>query len=346
MTDINTDSSQNMPPTSPELHYPGGSEYRTLKTDIPLEQPMIFYLDGSQAFYLPHESTNDEHSHVLPQGVVDTLTNKRIFQEINIRQGQAGMFTAPILLVDKTGPVDMTGYMMRFEGRDSSEAEIFTDIGFNRVQANLGKITWSPEAVVAQSPGYYSNAHFVIETPDRSKILTTLDFSINVIANDVAFPRVMAFYCSEYQRALFHIKEMQTSAEHQLDYLNNMYSAIMADRISEMRITMNNALDELAADLNDGKNKIDGFISDSKAKLDQLNLGLTDANSRLDDLEKQIKADNLVTTDTLIDMVNKGIAAGQIIMDINDKISNQDTKDEVDKMYDFFTQIDSQGGNN
>lgn len=47
MTEVNTDQSAantNQEPNIPELHVPVGSDYRTLKTDIPLEQPMIFIL--------------------------------------------------------------------------------------------------------------------------------------------------------------------------------------------------------------------------------------------------------------------------------------------------------------
>lgn len=147
---VNTDPT-NQEANIPELHIPVGSQYSTLKTDIPLEQPMIFYLDGSKTFYLPHEDTDDEHIHNLPQGVVDTLTNKRIFQEISIRQGQSGMLKSPILFLTKNGPVDMTNCLIRFEGNDHAGAEIYDDEGFNRVQAKLGQIIWSPPAEVALS---------------------------------------------------------------------------------------------------------------------------------------------------------------------------------------------------
>ena len=243
--------------------------------------------------------------------------------------------------------VDMTGYMIHFEGRDSSGAEIYSDIGFKRVQANLGKITWSPEAVVAQSAGYYTNCHFVIETPDRSRVLTTLDFSLNIIGNDVAYPKVLAFYSSEYQRALFHIKEMQTSADHQLNYLENMYAAIIADNLDLVQKTMQSALDDLARNLNDGKNKVDGFISESKAKLDSLNNDLLNAQIKMDDLAKQIHDKGIVTNETLPDLVTKAIADGLIQIDINDPITDPTLKTWVDDKANEFETLDiikAQGG--
>lgn len=333
MTEVNTDQSAantNQEPNIPELHVPVGSDYRTLKTDIPLEQPMIFYLDGSKTFYLPHEDTDDEHIHNLPQGVIDTLTNKRIFQEINIRQGQSGMFKSPILFLTKDGPVDMSNVLIRFEGNDSSGAEIYDDEGFNRVQANTGRITWSPQSEVAQSPGYFKNAHFVIESMDRTKIYTTLDFSVNVIANDIAYPRAMAFYVSEYQRALFHIKEMQTSADHQLSYLLNSYAAIIADNLAWVKKTMQDAIDELNKNLDAGNKSINTYISQSDEKLATLNTGIDTAQTRMDALDKKIGDDNLVTKAGLNTAVQLGINTGEIDVNINDVILDKDISSKVD----------------
>lgn len=333
MTEVNTDQSAantNQEPNIPELHVPVGSDYRTLKTDIPLEQPMIFYLDGSKTFYLPHEDTDDEHIHNLPQGVIDTLTNKRIFQEINIRQGQSGMFKSPILFLTKDGPVDMSNVLIRFEGNDSSGAEIYDDEGFNRVQANTGRITWSPQSEVAQSPGYFKNAHFVIESMDRTKIYTTLDFSVNVIANDIAYPRAMAFYVSEYQRALFHIKEMQTSADHQLSYLLNSYAAIIADNLAWVKKTMQDAIDELNKNLDAGNKSINTYISQSDEKLATLNTGIDTAQTRMDALDKKIGDDDLVTKAGLNTAVQLGINTGEIDVNINDVILDKDISSKID----------------
>lgn len=336
---VNTDqsaSNTNQDVNIPELHVPVGSQYRTLNTDIPLEQPMIFYLDGTKTFYLPYEDTDDEHIHNLPQGVVNTLTNKRIFQEIHIRQGQSGMLNSPMLFLTKDGPVDMSDVLIRFEGNDSSGAEIYDDEGFNRVQANTGRITWSPKAEVAQSPGYYKNAHLVIESTDRTQIYTTLDFSIDVIANDVAYPRAMAFYVSEYQRALFHIKEMQKSADHQLSYLLNAYAAIIADNLAKVRKAMKEALDQLDSDLKAGNEKVDSFISVSKSKLDQLNTDLNSSQTKMDALEKQINDDGLVTKEGLYTDVQMGINNGQIDVNVNDSILDSAVSSKIDLLTGFL----------
>jgi len=333
MTDVNTDNktdNTSQEPSVPELHVPVGSDYRTMKVDIPLEQPMIFYLDGSKAFYLPHESTDDEHIHNMPQGVIDTLTNKRIFQEISIRQGQSGMFRTPMLFLTKTGPVDMTNSLIRFEGTDAGNSAIFDDEGFNRIQANQGRITWSPAAEVAQTPGYYKNCHFVIESPDRSQIYTTLDFSLNVIANDIAYPRAMAFYVSEYTRALYHIKEMQLSADHQLSYLLNTYAAIIADNLAWVKKTMQDAIDELKKQLDDGNKSINTYISQTNEKLDTLNSDIGTAQTRMDALDKKIGDDDLVTKAGLNTAVQLGINTGEIDVNINDVILDKDISSKVD----------------
>lgn len=332
-SNVNTDmtSSDVQPDVGVKYRIPSvGAEYKTLDTDLPMEQPLTFYLDGSKAFYLPHEDTTDESTHNMPQSVLDTLTNKRIFQMITIRQGQSGMLHIPITFRNIDGNVPMESYLIRFEGRDADGNIIMDDEGFNPTQASLGFIDWTPSAVIAQSAGYYKNAHFVIENIDRTKILTTLDFSIKVIANDVALPVVQEFYASEYVRLLGHIKEMETSADHQINYLLNAYAAIIASELKQVDETMQAALTKLDQELKDGTGKVDGFISESKTKLDTLNADIGTSQTRMDSLEKQITSDGLVTKDGLNTAVQLGINTGEIQVNINDVILDKDISSKID----------------
>jgi len=332
-SNVNTDmtSSDVQPDVGVKYRIPSvGAEYKTLDTDLPMEQPLTFYLDGSKAFYLPHEDTTDESTHNMPQSVLDTLTNKRIFQMITIRQGQSGMLHIPITFRNIDGNVPMESYLIRFEGRDADGNIIMDDEGFNPTQASLGFIDWTPSAVIAQSAGYYKNAHFVIENIDRTKILTTLDFSIKVIANDVALPVVQEFYASEYVRLLGHIKEMETSADHQINYLLNAYAAIIASELKQVDETMQAALTKLDQELKDGTGEVDGYISASKTKLDTLNNDIGTSQTRMDSLEKQITADGLVTKDGLNTAVQLGINTGQIVVNIDDVILDKDISSKVD----------------
>jgi len=330
---VNTDMSSTDVNNNPSVKYriPSvGSEYRTLDTDLPMEQPLIFYLDGSKAFYLPHEDTSDESTHNMPRSVLDTLTNKRIFQMITIRQGQSGMLHIPISFKDIDGNVPMDNYLIRFEGRDADGNIILDDEGFNPTQASLGILDWTPSAVVSQSAGYFKNAHFVVENADRTEILTTLDFSIKVIANDVALPVVQEFYASEYVRLLGHIKEMETSADHQINYLLNAYAAIVASELKKLEETVQAEITKLDQQLKDGGTKVDGFISDSKLKLDTLNSDIDTAQTRMDALDKKIGDDDLVTKAGLNTAVQLGINTGEIDVNINDVILDKDISSKVD----------------
>jgi len=332
-SNVNTDmsSADVQPDVGVKYRVPSvGAEYRTLDTDLPMEQPLIFYLDGSKAFYLPHEDTSDESTHNMPQSVLDTLTNKRIFQMITIRQGQSGMLHVPITFKNIDGNVPMDDYLIRFEGRDADGNIILDDEEFNPTQANLGFIDWTPSAVIAQSAGYYKNAHFVIENTDRTKILTTLDFSIKVIANDTAMPVVQEFYASEYVRLLAHIKEMETSADHQINYLLNAYAAIIASELKQVDDTMQQALTKLDQELKEGIGNVDTFVSQSKQKLDSLNGDIGTAQTRMDGLEKQINDDGLVTKAGLNTAVQLGINTGEIQVNINDVILDKDISSKID----------------
>lgn len=335
----NTDMSTNNVETNPAVKYrvPSlGADYKNMAVDLPMEQPLIFYLDGSKAFYLPHEDTSDESTHDLPQGVIDTLTKKRIFQMITMRQGQSGMFHVPIQIWDSDGRHDMSDVLMRFEGRDASGAVIYDDENINRIQANQGMLDWQPSAVISQTAGYFKNAHFVIEDVDRTKILATLDFSIDIIANDVAMPVVQEFYASEYVRLLAHMKEMQTSGDHQFNYLYNAYAAIVATKLKEITATMKATQDQLAQDLKDGNDKVDSFISVSKSKLDELNVGLSDSQTKMNALEKQITDDGLVTKADLYVDVQMGINNGQIDVNVNDSILDSDVSSKIDLLTSFL----------
>lgn len=330
---VNTDMSSTDVNINPSVKYriPSvGPEYRTLDTDLPMEQPLIFYLDGSKAFYLPHEDTSDESTHNMSRSVLDTLTNKRIFQMITIRQGQSGMLHIPISFKDIGGNVPMDNYLIRFEGRDADGNIILDDEGFNPTQASLGILDWTPSAVVSQSAGYFKNAHFVVENTDRTEILTTLDFSIKVIANDVALPVVQEFYASEYVRLLGHIKEMETSADHQINYLLNAYAAIVASELKKLEETVQAEITKLDQQLKDGSTKVDGFISDSKLKLDTLNSDIGIAQTRMDALDKKIGDDDLVTKAGLNTAVQLGINTGEINVNINDVILDKDISSKVD----------------
>jgi hypothetical protein len=140
----------------------------------------------------------------------------------------------------------------------------------------------------------------------------------------------MAFYVSEYQRALFHIKEMQLSADHQLNYLLNSYAAIIADNLAWVKKTMQDAIDELNKNLDDGNKSINTYISQSNEKLATLNTSIGTAQTRMDGLAKQITGSNLVTTDNLYTDVQVGINTGKIDLNANDAILDKDISSKVD----------------
>lgn len=263
---------------------------------IPKQQPLFFYTNLAESFHLPGEYTLDENTH-LPKGILNTLTQGRGFQKVNIRAGEAGDYEIQIHILNKDSEEDLTGDMISFSGRDSKNCVFRTDEGFDTTNANLGYITWKPEAVIAQNPGKFKSAHFIIEKVDRSSGVTTLDFSLEIIDNDVAFPEAVKFYYSEYTRALFNLKSMQNSQDEQLSYQLTFYAQVIADRLKSLTNQMNkdaaDALkknkDDLDASLSDGKAKIDKLVADSTARK-------TEIDNSLDDLEtRQKKNDDDVT---------------------------------------------------
>ncbi|WP_338213890.1 BppU family phage baseplate upper protein [Companilactobacillus muriivasis] len=340
MTDIGIPTEDGMAVTPPLMN-PSSPNYEKLNMDIPLEQPLIFYLDNSKAYYLPHEQTDDESVH-SPQGVVNTLTKERIFQQVNIRQGQSDMQNINCLFVNQSGPIDMTDTIIRFAGNDAGSSEISDDESFSRTQASLGRLTWRPSAVVSQTAGRFKTAHFVIENVDRTKVLATLDFSLNIIANDVAYPRALAFYMSEYQRSLFHIGEMQKVADKQLNYLLNFESAVVSDTLEQIRNQIKLEIDDVNSQLDSAKKTVDDYISKSKTKLDTLNGDIDTAQTRMDKLETQINSDDLVTKGNILGSMQLALDSGQLTINTDDLILDHDVSVRIDELNQYITE--SEGG--
>ena len=318
----------------------GKDGYERLKTDIPTEQPLRFILGHAKAAYLPREDTDDESTHYVPQQVVDQVTRRRIMQPAIIRLGDASSFRFHLYFTDgQTGlPADLSELkMFSFNGSNAHGHWIRDDNGFDTTNANIGQITWTPPEEVANVPGYYKTAQFLIESQDRSQKYSTLDFSLLVINNDVARPRELNWHLDEYLRLMYHLFEMQDNADEHISYLLNFADTRVDSNLSAQAKKVAEALDTTKQQLQEivtaFQNKINDFeqkqitqqqvmqdldAAMSRLKTQEANFEL-DLQQRLNDLQQKIDSKNVVTIENLQEEVAKQIEA-------QDEIQNEELR--------------------
>jgi len=298
--------------------------------DIPLNQPLTFYIDKQEAFYLNRESTEDESNHIDPQVLYNRNTTMRVLQPAFMRQGEANGYTFHIKFIDVNGDFDMTDKIIRFQGRNSKGNLIIDDQGFDSTQASLGEYTWSPSPYVSYVPGDFTTAQFVIESPDHMHVYMTLEFTMKIIANDVAFPPEFQSWMSEYARGLYHMKEIQDANDKALAYLNNFYKIVINDRLVQNAATIKKSEDDADAmvkSVNASMEKSQQVIDDFESGVNKDKQELSDA---YDVLNEKIKQSGLLTISELPTNIAELIKEGTI--DVSDKILDADVKAKLEKM--------------
>lgn len=313
--------SQTQDPMLPPLAYSDNDAdhqepYDKINAGIPLEQPLLFYMGHQKAFYLPKAQTDDESDHLVPQNIYNPATKARILPVAYLRQGEASSFAIHMHVWDESGPADLSKYkMFSVRGYDSQWHLISTDEGLDTTNANIGEIDWKPEEAVALTAGKYHTVQLVIESEDRVTRAITLDFDLHIIPNNVAFPRPMAFYISEMQRALFNIGELTAAAYKHTGYMINFLDQVVMDALDNYK----KKIDTTLADF-------ENQIGEKQKKLDELGTNLdtlggkesdfeTTLNTSLADLKAQINQANLITKDNLKTEVISLISNGDINVD-------------------------------
>lgn len=332
------------PPVTPEY------DYQTQIASIPKEQTLFFCTNLVEASYLPSQYTDDEDKHLMPDGWARILFQGRKFQHAWIRQGQSGeQHFSTIYLTPDGDWQDFSSYvgdggtltdkLITFEGTDSSGAYIRSDVGFDATQASLGQIGWKPEPVIAQNVGHYKSAHFIIETPERDRAITTLDFDLEIIGNSSVAPVSprYQFYISEFQRTLFEIKDMVNAGQDELAYTNSIYAAIIKKKLDNLQTQMSDAKKLIDDTVSDGNKKVSDMVTAGNAKVDDFitNLAkLEDVNTAdLAKISEQIKGSDLVTNENAGTILQQLLNDGKVIVGVPDADNDaklQKMKDELE----------------
>jgi len=149
----------------------------------------------------------------------------------------------------------------------------------------------------------------------------TLDFDLHIIPNNVAFPRPMAFYISEMQRALFNIGQLTGAAYKHTGYMINFIDQVVMQAIADFK----KKLDDEIADLTTKSDAMNTKLNDLNTGLDGLKGKESDfetsLNTSLANLKTQMDQLNLISKDNLKSSVIELIKSGDI--DVNDPISDE-----------------------
>ncbi|RHW51333.1 hypothetical protein DS831_04745 [Bombilactobacillus bombi] len=311
-----------LPPLSwtdkdPDPHDP----YDYVKTDIPTEQTILIYLNHAQAGYLPHAATVDESGHIVPADIYNRKTRERVLPIAILRQGEASGVTFNFKILDETGRTDLSDfYMLRFQGRTSQYNFVSSDEGFDTTQMSLGEFKWKPEEAVGLVSGKYVSAQIVLERQDRTTRSISLDFDLHIIPNNVAYPRPMAFYVSEYHRALANFKRLQDLADEHTGYTLDFFDNVITDAL----LADKKRIDEALADF---ENK----LSIENQKLIDLDTSFQNLKQKEIELSQQIEQKNLVTKENFSANFNAAVQSGDINLD--NKIQDDNVKAEIDRLY-------------
>ncbi|AYE38680.1 hypothetical protein D1B17_08585 [Companilactobacillus zhachilii] len=318
----------------PPLNYDNGADheepYDNIETDIPLEQPLLFNLQHSKAFYLPHSQTDDESDHITPQTIVNPATRARILPVAFLRQGEANSHEINMTVLDGIKPADLSEYkMFSIRGYDSQWHLISTDENIDTTDANIGELHWKPEEAVALTAGKYHTIQLVIESEDRTTTAMTLDFDLHIIPNNVAFPRPMAFYISEMQRALFNVGQLTGSAYKNTSFMVNFMEQVVRQALADFNKSIDDAIADFTKQTGDMQTKANGLNDDLETLKGKETDYETNLNKSLADLKTQMAQLDLVTQTTLKDDVTKLFANDDI--DITITPEAQAILDDIEK---------------
>lgn len=330
--DIKDTQSQNA--QLPPLNYDNGADheepYDNIEPDIPQEQPLLFNLQHSKAFYLPHSQTDDESDHITPQTIVNPATRARILPVAFLRQGEANSHEINMTIFDGAKPADLSEYkMFSIRGYDSQWHLISTDENIDTTDANIGELHWKPEEAVALTAGKYHTIQLVIESEDRTTTAMTLDFDLHIIPNNVAFPRPMAFYISEMQRALFNIGQLTSSAYKNTSFMVNFMEQVVRQALADFKKSIDDAIADFTKQTGDMQTKVNVLNDDLETLKGKETDYETNLNKSLADLQTQMAQLDLVTQGTLKDDVIKLFANDDI--DITITSEAQAILDDIEK---------------
>lgn len=181
-------------------------------TDLPIPQIMIFDIGKEEAFYLDRLDSSDENSMNSPQSVYVRQITKRVMPILLAKQGEGGLATVDVQMLNYGNKLDLTGWHGDFVGTDSAGIPITTDNNFDSKDPTSGLISFSLPKEATIHAGDYRNAYFKFRDKNLN-VVKTLFFNVRILEDSNYYPDELPHkeYWGEGERALYELGQLQKS---------------------------------------------------------------------------------------------------------------------------------------
>lgn len=165
------------------------------------------------------------------------------------RVGDTDGLTRSVKVFEDGKPLDLTGYVITFEGNTSKyKTKVFDTGGVELVDATKGEFTYTFPNMAFAVEGQYERAYFSFAKSDTRK--TTGDFEIIVFGNSDIDADEAETIITEYNRLVAELHALQEQA---IDDMNQNFAEVesemevLAQKISDTQAEIDRALAEFEA---------------------------------------------------------------------------------------------------
>ena len=165
------------------------------------------------------------------------------------RVGDTDGLTRSVKVFEDGKPLDLTGYVITFEGNTSKyRTKVFDTGGVKLVDASKGEFTYTFPNMAFAVEGQYERAYFSFAKSDTRK--TTGDFEIIVFGNSDIDADEAETIITEYNRLVAELHALQEQA---IDDMNQNFAEVesemevLAQKISDTQAEIDRALAEFEA---------------------------------------------------------------------------------------------------
>ena len=165
-------------------------------------------------------------------------------------------------------PIDLTGWVIRFEGTTGGHAKVFDVLGVNILDAENGKFEYTFSKTAFSASGAYRHAYFAIEKDDMRE--TTND--IKIIVENVA-----DLDAQDAETVVTELNKTITLINQKYDELNGRVDIYEGD-IASLEEWLLGKKNEIENIINSANSTFNQKLSEIQAKLDETNQAIMNGN--------------------------------------------------------------------
>ena len=165
-------------------------------------------------------------------------------------------------------PIDLTGWVIRFEGTTGGHAKVFDVLGVNILDAKNGKFEYTFSKTAFSASGAYTTAYFAIEKDNMRE--TTND--IKIVVENVA-----DLNAKDAETVVTELNKTITLINQKYDELNGRVDIYEGD-IASLEEWLLGKKNEIENIINSANSTFNQKLSEIQAKLDETNQAIMNGN--------------------------------------------------------------------